>query len=283
MPRPVRMLWWMLCVWSGCAVAADAVQVPRADGAMTPLAVYEPATVANACPPLALISHGAGGSERGYGYLAEGLRADGWRVIVMGHHESGAAPLVADIRAQRNIKAGVGALVTDAAAYRARFMDIDAARQWAEQRCHAPYRVLLGHSMGAITVMLEAGAHNRLGVEGKGGFDAYVALSPEGPGRVFPSGAWAPIHAPMLLITGTQDAGLDGDYRWRTQAFDGLGAGCHWLGVIDGSTHMNFAGRGASAHTEAMTLALTRAFLGGLRAGHCGTPPALEGVEVRGK
>ncbi|MFC4529025.1 alpha/beta hydrolase [Dyella halodurans] len=277
--RPGVMLMAMLAC-SGTP-AAESTQVQRADGAMTPLLVYEPAS-AKACPPLLLISHGAGGSEQGYAYLARAMSEDGWRAIVMGHRESGNASLRADVR-QHGLKEGIGVLVTDAHAYRARFMDIDAATQWAEKRCHAPYRALLGHSMGAITVMLEAGATNRLGVQGKGGFDAYVALSPEGPGRVFPAGAWAPIHAPMLLLTGTRDGGLDGDYRWRTQAFDGLGPGCHWLGVIDGSSHLNFAGVGLSGKTETATVSLVRSYLDGLRGGHCGEPPHLAGVEVRNK
>jgi hypothetical protein len=266
---------------SASARAMESTQVQRADGAMTPLQVYEPAST-KACPPLLLVSHGAGGSEKGYGYIAEAMSRDGWRTIVMGHRESGGAPLRADVM-QHGLKEGVGALVTDADAYRARFMDIDAAMRWAEQRCHAPYRVLLGHSMGAVTVMLEAGARNLLGVQGRGGFDAYVALSPEGPGRVFPAGAWAPIRAPMLLITGTRDGGLDGDYRWRTQAFDGLGPGCRWLGVIDGSTHLNFAGLGLSGKTETATVSLLRDYLDALRSGHCGEPPQLAGVELRSK
>ncbi|MHA6204823.1 alpha/beta hydrolase family protein [Dyella soli] len=268
-------------VMASGALAATSVPVPRADGATTPLLVYEPASTKD-CPPLLLISHGAGGSEQGYRYLAEAMQRDGWLAIVMGHRESGSAPLRADIRAQ-GLKQGIGALVADAGAYRARFMDIDAARQWAGQRCRAPYTALLGHSMGAVTVMLVAGARNLLGVQGEGGFDAYVALSPEGPGRVFPADAWASIHAPMLLITGTRDGGLDGDYQWRTQAFDGLGPGCRWLGVIDGGSHLNFAGLGVSGKTEQATVALTQAYLDALRAGHCGAPPSLPGVRVRSK
>jgi hypothetical protein len=71
---------------------------------------------------LALVSHGAGGSEKGYA-------------------------------------------------------DLDAARQWAASRCAAPYAVLLGHSMGAATAMLEAGASNRLGFPAPGTYKAYVKLA----------------------------------------------------------------------------------------------------------
>lgn len=261
--------------------AAEQVQAPRADGASTPLMVYEPA-VAQSCPPLLLVSHGAGGSERGLRYVGEALSADGWRVVVMGHRESGLPVLKRDMRSD-GFKGGITSLVTDAPAYRARFQDIDAALAWSEQRCRAPFKALLGHSMGAITVMLEAGARNKLGLTSKGGFDAYVALSPEGPGPVFPEGAWAPIRAPMLLVTGTRDQGLGGDYRWRMQAFDGLGPGCRWLAVVDGANHMNFGGGQFAAGVQRDTTRLTAAFLDALRVGRCGQPPVLPGVSLRTK
>jgi predicted dienelactone hydrolase len=259
------------------------VDVPRADGASTPLAVYEPTAGSKGCAPLALISHGAGGSERGLRYLGEGLARDGWRAIVIGHRESSLGVLTADI-ASDGFKQGITDLVTNAAAYKARFMDIDAARAWSDKSCHAPYSALLGHSMGAITVMLEAGAANKLGLKAAGGFDAYVALSPEGPGVVFPEDAWRPIRAPMLLVTGTRDRGLGGDYTWRTQAYDGLAAGCRWLAVIDGASHMDLGGaRSTNRRVETATVSLATRYLDGLRGGHCATAPKLDGVALRTK
>lgn len=265
------------------ALARQDAQVARADGALVPLAVYEPVPAGKSCAPLALISHGAGGSERGLRYLGEALARDGWRAIVIGHRESGLGPLSADIRAD-GFKQGIAALITNADAYKARFMDIEAARAWANKSCRAPYTALLGHSMGAITVMLEAGAANKLGVKAAGGFDAYVALSPEGPGIVFPPGAWQPIRAPMLLITGTRDRGLDGDYTWRTQAYDGLAPGCRWLAVVDGASHMDFGGaRSSNARVEAATTTLATRYLDALRQGHCAIAPRLDGVTLRTK
>lgn len=261
--------------------AQQAISVPRADGALTPLMVYD--APGPGCAPLALISPGAGGNEKGMHYLGDALRRDGWRTIVMGHRESGMAPLRADIRQAGGVRHGVAAMVSNASDYRDRLMDIDAALQWSQQRCHAPFKALIGHSMGARTVQIEAGAQNKLGVSGKGGFDAYVALSPAGPDAVFPTAADRTIHAPMLMITGTRDSGLDGDYHWREQAFDALGPGCSWLAVIDGSTHMNFAGSGISGETEAATVALATAWLDGLRSGRCPLPPHLAGVSLTRK
>lgn len=261
--------------------AQQAVSVTRADGALTPLMVYD--APGAGCPPLALISPGAGGNEKGMRYLGEALSRDGWRAIVMGHRESGMAPLRADIRQTGGIRDGVAAMVSNADDYRDRLMDIDAALQWSQQRCHAPFKTLIGHSMGARTVQIEAGAQNKLGVRGNGGFDAYVALSPAGPDAVFPAEAERTVRAPMLMITGTRDSGLDGDYHWREQAFGALGPGCNWLGVIEGSTHLNFAGAGMSGKTETATIALTTIWLDALRTGRCGQPPQLTGVSLTRK
>jgi len=262
--------------------AQNHVDVARADGQTTPLLVFDPPQ-APACPPLILLSHGAGGSEqRGLRYLGEALARDGWRAIAIGHRESGLEPLRKDI-SDAGFKQGLRDLVSDARAYRARFMDIDAALQWSEAKCHAPFKALAGHSMGAITVMLEAGARNKLGLKGHGGFDAYVALSPEGPGAVFPENAWQPIRAPMLLITGTRDRGLEGDYHWRERAFDGLAPGCNALAVIDGGSHMNFGGLDPGGRVTAKTARLVSAFLDARRERRCARLVAEDGVTLRAK
>jgi predicted dienelactone hydrolase len=264
-----------------CAHAQQAVSAPRADGALTPLMVYD--APGDRCPPLALVSPGAGGSERGMAYLGDALGKRGWRVVVMGHKESGMDALRGDMR-RTGFHRGLENLVADPNAYRGRFMDIDAALTWSEQRCHAPFKALIGHSMGARTVLLEAGARSTLGVHGKNLFDAYVAMSEPGADAVFPAGAARGVTAPMLMLTGTRDDTIDRKgYQERTQSFDALGSRCAWLGVIDGSTHMNFAGRGDAGSTETTTLALTTGFLDALRSGHCGRPPALAGVRIRSK
>ncbi len=261
--------------------AQDLVQAPRKDGAVTALRVYEPGRPG--CAPLALISPGAGGNENGYKYLAEGLRDDGWRAIVMGHKESGMAALRSDMRESHGLHKGLQELVNDPKAYDARLMDIAAALDWANSSCKVPFVALLGHSMGARTVEVEAGTKNNFGVKGLDRFDAYVALSPDGPGAMFPENAWSGIRKPMLMLTGTRDGSLDGDWKTRTIPFDSLPAGCKWLGVIDGATHMNFAGGGFAGSTEKLTLLETKTFLDGLRGGKCAAPVQAEGITVRSK
>ncbi len=266
---------------AGTAMGQELVEAPRQDGAQAPLRVYAPN--AAGCAPLALISPGAGGSEDGYKYLAEALRDDGWRAVVMGHKESGGAALRARMQHAGGLKGGVEELVLDPAAYNARLMDIAAALKWATGTCKAPFVALLGHSMGARTVEVEAGARNKLGVKGLDRFDAYVALSPDGPGPMFPENAWSGIAKPVLILTGTQDGSLDGDWKSRTIPYDSLPAGCKWLGVIDGATHLNFAGMGFSKSTEKLTFLETKAFLDGLRNGKCGAPVQAEEITVKSK
>jgi len=271
----------LLAALAQACFAQDLVRASREDGAQTPLRVYAPA--AAGCAPLALISPGAGGSEDGYKYLAEGMRDDGWRAIVMGHKESGIAALRSDMRQSRGLRKGLQQLVNDPKAYDTRLMDIAAALKWANASCKAPFAALLGHSMGARTVEVEAGAKNSFDVKSPDRFDAYVALSPDGPGEMFPENAWSGIRKPMLLLTGTRDGSLDGDWKTRTIPYDSMPAGCKWLGIIEGATHMNFAGGGMAGTTEKLTLLETRAFLDGLRGGKCGVPAKAEGITVKNK
>ncbi|MGA7751754.1 MAG: hypothetical protein WCB05_02955 [Candidatus Sulfotelmatobacter sp.] len=270
-----------LAVVTQVACGQQLVQAPRSDGAQTPLRVYSPSNAG--CAPLAVISPGAGGNEDGYKYLAVGMREDGWRAIVIGHKESGGAALRSDMRDAGGMKKGLNELVNDPSAYEARMMDIGAALKWAAGSCKAPFVALLGHSMGARTVMVEAGAKNSLGVKSLDRFDAYVALSPDGPGPMFPKDAWIGIRKPVLMLTGTRDGSLDGDWKSRTIPYDSLPAGCKWLGVIDGASHMNFAGVGFAGTTEKLTLLEVKKFLDGLREGKCGTSVQAAGITLQQK
>jgi len=272
---------------SALAPASSAQQTepsPRSDGAQPPLRVFAPS---QSCAPLAIISPGAGGTENGYSYLAEALRDRGYLAIVMGHKESGPATLRSDIR-HDGIHGGLKNMVTDPILQNSRMLDVGAAINWAEKQCHHPFRVLLGHSMGSDTVMFEAGAHNKLifdghEVQGKDRFDAYVALSPSGEGSIFSNDSWKGIRKPLFVLTGTRDKGLEGTWEGRTQPYDDMPAGCKWLGVIDGATHMNFAGVGFAGKTEKLTIDSIAAFLKSARANDCALPVAESGLTLKSK
>ena len=273
---PLLLLWGMFTAHH--VFAQQKLQALRQDAASVPMVVFEPEATAG-CPALALISHGAGGSEDGLHYLARGLQREGWRVIVIGHRESGPAALRGDQRGV-GLQARLRTLITDPQAYQFRFLDIEAALRWAEAPCKPAFKALLGHSMGAATVMLEAGAANKLALQGQQRFAAYVALSPQGPGSIFPVDAWQGLRSPVLSITGTRDTALEGNWRPRTLPHAGMPPGCKWLAVTEGATHMNLGGVGGSHTTENLTAGLTATFLEALRAGRCADLPASPGVQL---
>jgi len=74
----------------------------------------------------------------------------------------------------------------------------------------------------------------------------------------------------VLSVTGTRDDELGGaSWQTRTEPYRNMPPGCKWLAVIDGATHMNFAGNGMARKTEALTSQVIADFLEGARHGHC--------------
>lgn len=258
------------------AFAAESTSVSRADGHSVPVKLYGNWGVAG-CPATVLLSPGLGGSEDGLAYFAEGLAEQGYRVAVMGHVESGR-------RALREMKrrGGAEAVLTDPQKYNARFMDIDAVLAMATKNCRPNPLILGGHSMGAATTMLEAGAMGKVPYGGGDRFDAYVALSPQGKGWMFGDGSWTRVKKPVLMITGTEDNGYDGSYTTRFAAFEGLPSGNKRIAVINGASHSDFGGRGNNAAAQAKTIELTATFLGQLSRGRL-SPVVIDGVSIKDK
>ena len=152
------------------AHAQEALQLARDDGA--PVAARGALAPAAACVGVAVVPHGAGGSGQ---RLPLSRGSDARRRLARARR--GTRRRAGSLRSAagswtRACAAGSIDIVTDPAAYRARFADVTAALAWATPRCEAHRSVLVGHSMGAATAMLEAGATNRLGLEGADRFDA---------------------------------------------------------------------------------------------------------------
>ncbi|HMY28989.1 MAG TPA: hypothetical protein PK211_08430 [Agitococcus sp.] len=260
--------------------AAEQMVLTREDQRPVTVVKYIPQ---QSCQGVAIISHGAGGSEYGYSYLANFLQQQQWLVLVVDHQESNSEVLKQLLRRQGMIEA-LTELVTTASAYQGRFMDISMAQAWAKQHCAGSLQVLLGHSMGAATTMLLAGAENNLNVLApKLSFDAYIALSPQGVGSIFPKDAWRHINKPVLLLTGTKDRELHGSWQSRQDAFYSLPAGCKWLGVINGANHLNFAGKGASGKTERLVTQTVAEFIEGVKQKQCQPLLKLKGLSLRNK
>jgi len=263
---------------SGIAIGQETISLSRQDHQSFVILAYAPSP--QNCRGVALISPGAGGSEQGYRYLGVSMASLGYLAVVMGHPESGRRALREAVRGN-GLRAGLAELITEPEAYRGRFMDISAAKQWAQSRCASNESILIGHSMGAATVLMEAGARNKVGMTGAKTFSAYIALSPQGAGILFPENAWSNITRPVFLLTGTRDTEL-GNLSWqtRTEPFKSMPVGCKWLGVVDGATHMNFAGNGASRNAEELTTKAIAAFLDGVHRGDCSVLTQFNGITI---
>lgn len=275
---PALAILWLVQFTSVAATARELVTLQRQDSKAVPAMVYMPQS--SECRGVAIITHGAGGSEQGYAYLGASTSALGFLAVVVGHQESGLQAVQEKINGL-SIGEGLAKLITEPKAYLARFMDIAAAKEWAQGRCNSKVAVLIGHSMGAATVMMAAGARNKLHISEVPNFTAYIAISPQGSGLIFPENAWLDINQPVLMITGTQDKELGGlSWETRTEPFKNMKPSCKWLGVIEGATHMNFAGRGRSQKTEALTTQLVREFLNGVEANDCKRLIEMPGINL---
>lgn len=271
----------MATIGGGVSVLAQSpASLSRSDGVETPVLIYGAA--ASACARTAILSHGLGGDENGLKPLAQAMAASGWRVIVMGHRESGREALRAAFSETFSIKGAFEQVVTDAKAYRGRLLDLDAAYAQATRTCRPVQLILGGHSMGAATTLLEAGSVSRHGRFGRDRFDAYVALSPQGVGKLYAPGAWNAIAKPVLMITGTRDDGRDGDWRTRLSAFEQLPAGTKRLAVIPDATHMNLGGYGSQQVNRSIN-ALTLEFLRDVKDGAKLAASQVANVDVQDK
>ncbi len=221
------------------------------------------------------------GEERHLSLLADELAGLGYRVIALGHRESGPAQLRVALKASNKCEAiRIGA--SDLNSYQKRFLDIDAAWKAATQKCRPAFRLLASHSMGAQTTMMEAGARSVIGPIGKDRFDAYIALSPQRIGYRYQRGAWRSVSKPVLLITGTRDNGVDGDYNTRLTAFYGLPPGGKRLAIIKGASHRNLAGKG-SPRIARLAPMLVKEFLINLQNQTLDQPKPIKGVTIRAK
>ena len=275
---PSLAILFLIQLTSTAAIGQDLISLQRQDSKSVSAMVYKP--IASECKGVAIISHGAGGSEKSYAYLGSAMSYFGYIAVTVGHHESG-LQVVKEQTSETTLSEGLAKLITDPKAYQARFMDIAVAKEWVQSQCNSKVAVLIGHSMGAATVMMAAGARNKLNIAEVPNFKAYIAISPQGSGLIFPEMAWSDINPPVLMLTGTQDKELGGiSWETRTEPLNNMKSGCKWLGVIGGATHMNFAGRGISKKTETLTSQVIREFLTGVQASDCKLLNQISGMTI---
>jgi pimeloyl-ACP methyl ester carboxylesterase len=270
-----RNLLSLLACLAASSAAAQPLTLPRADGGSTPVRIFGPAS---GCHPTAIMSHGFGGDENGNAGVAAVLGRRGWRVIAMSHRESGRGRISEALLSGSPRRNVIGS-ANDPALHRLRFLDLDAAVIEARRPCRPPQMILVGHSMGAMTTMLEAGARARFGAFGGDRFDLYVPISPQGIGVTYAAGAWSGVRRPVLMITGTSDRGADGDYRTRLSAFEGLPQVQKRLAIIPDATHIQLSGGPNSPHSETVA-ELIDGFARAARA-KSWPPPLVAGVDIR--
>lgn len=246
------LVFFFLC---SSLVAQEIMSLPRADGGTTQVRNFK----AGPDAPILILSPGMGATPTAFGPLARAANAEGYDVWVMGHAESGPEDLRKLMEAEDR-RAATIAVLTDRFMFAARKADLNAVIAHIGPRFEtAPLRVFGGHSLGADSVMFEAGARNKVGIRGDDRFDAYLPLSFRGPGIVFPPGAWSGITKRALLATGTRDAA----WERRLPAFEDMRRDETMLVVIDGGTHMDVSSLIASERSE-LALSIYVDFLKGL-------------------
>lgn len=107
-----------------------------------------------------------------------------------------------------------------------------------------------GHSYGAFTAMLVAGARTFSTpplAMGDPRVTAAIAMSPQGVSatRGLTAESWRYVKIPMLYMTGSQDMGVgtEEDPAWRKTAFTNSPAGDKYFVEIQGANHLSFTGR----------------------------------------
>lgn len=271
----------LLLVAAAPAGAQTLINVPRPGGGQAALRVIEPAKPpADRCAPTLIISRGLGAGENALRFLSAALAQQGWRTLVMRHLGAGRAFFQGRLVREGRLQAGARG-DSDPAQMRQRLADLDAAYDYAIKGCRPPTLALGGHAAGSTTALIEAGAKPRFSAPQKKRFDAYVALSPQGVGRVFAAGAWSAVDRPTLIVTGTRDPWEGGSWRGRTAAFESMPAGQKRLAVVPGATHFALGGLGNAA-TKNKVVALVSEFLGQV-ATKGWKASAVQGVEIREK
>ncbi|MBC8044773.1 MAG: acetylhydrolase [Rhizobacter sp.] len=244
----------------GVQVADDLVLRDAARGRDVPLKIYYPPATAmgGGQMPVILFSHGSGASKEQYEYLGRHWAAQGYVSVHLTHFGSDLSVIkdkprlsaMSELREASNDTLNIHARPRDISFVIDSFDEIEKRVPALKGKLSRSQIGVAGHSFGSNTTLLVAGArlYEPDGVKtfSDARVKAFVALSPQGTGRLgITKDSWQPIAAPVLLMTGTEDKGMDGgeDYLWRLESYNGLSAGNKYLVVIAGATHLTFAGQ----------------------------------------
>ncbi len=224
-----------------------------------PVRLYWPNAVSTQVP-LVVFSHGIGGSRRGYSYLGQHWASHGVASLHLQH-----------VGSDRNLWFGnplglVGRLQGAAQASEAIERPRDLAFALDQllasplaERIDANRIVAAGHSYGANTTLLAAGAHvqrdgMRVDLHDERLRAAIVLSAPPFYGEADPSRILGPVKLPTLHITATGDViRIPGYYSGaedRIAVFNAIGSQHKALAVFEGGSHSMFTDRPGTGGAE---------------------------------
>jgi predicted dienelactone hydrolase len=208
--------------------------------------------------PVILFSHGFGGSKDHYAGLAKFWASHGYVSLHPSH-----ADAFAFNRQMFMNRQSLGAVLDDAKRWADRSRDVSFVLDSLEElqrnvpelkgKLSARRIGVGGHSFGAFTTMLLAGALVDLpdGTRAQSYADprprAFLAMSPQGTGQQgLNQHSWETILRPMMTMTGSADRNRAGQSpTWRQQPYDLSPPGGKYHVYIDGASHFSFSGRQA--------------------------------------
>jgi serine/threonine protein kinase/alpha-beta hydrolase superfamily lysophospholipase len=216
-----------------------------------PLKIYYPGHISGSLP-LIVFSHGYGGTRDGYEYLGRGWADAGYIVIFPTHVGSDSDALgQAGLRAasdpatalemQKQRAADIHFILSSLKLIDQQVRDIHG-------KINNKQIGIAGHSMGAGTALLVAGA---MAAPAKGAAQSFrdkhvravIAMSPQGPGEEgFDEHSWDHVTLPAMTMSGTKDRGIVGQpAEWRTLPFQHMPAGNKYQVIVNGADHLTFA------------------------------------------
>lgn len=200
-----------------------------------PIKVYYPQGLRGPAPVI-IFSHGGGGSKDGFTYLSEYWASQGYISIHPTHDDP--------TRLRDNLEDATPLI------YRSQDISfiIDSLPTLENQIPQIRGKMdrsrigVAGHSFGAYTTMLMAGALVDTAQRPDASFRdnrvrAFLAISPSGAGRGgLDENSWSRITSPMMVVTGTNEAGD----TWRIEPFNGMPPGDKYFLLFEGAYHNSY-------------------------------------------
>jgi len=190
--------------------------------------------------PVVIFSHGAWGSKDGYLALTERWARHGYVTLQPDHRDARTRGVTVGDRSVfghwQERPADVSFLI-DALA------DLEQKLPALKGKIDRGRVGVAGHSYGANTAQLVAGARARLRTGEKSFADprvqAAVLLSGQGPGEMLTERSWETVRIPMLVMTGSRDGPTRTGQpaEWRRKPYELSPPGGKYLVWVDGMDH----------------------------------------------